>query len=274
MTTFRDWPVTHTVFFILHGLVMLMKQHSYAFSSGYLSSVRKERASILAVLERLGDDAEGSPSAASSSSSEARTGDLERIDAALASGEPLDADKRCTLGHLLRREAEAQSVELAGIADQSPEQRDSRQDMAASARHFYAYLALPTLVYEVSYPRTKGVDWRYVAEKAGAAAAVLAAMALICQDLMYPVIVDAAAWESARGWDAHRRLRELPWLVSDLMLPLTLQYIVSATSLPPLTASGNPLPLIPLSFLSELSADDRCVCAWVAGLVSYLGISA
>ena len=34
------------------------------------------------------------------------------------------------------------------------------------------------------------------------------------------------------------------------------------------------LPLIPLSFLSELSADHRCVCAWVAGLVSYLGISA
>ena len=165
--------------------------------------------------------------------------DTDAFEQTFWSGEPLDADKRCTLGHLLRREAEAQSVELAGIADQSPEQRDRRQDTAASARHFYAYLALPTLVYEVSYPRTKGVDWRYVAEKAGAAAAVLAAMALICQDLMYPVIVDAAAWESARGWDAHRRLRELPWLVSDLMLPLTLQYIVSTTSLPPLAASGN-----------------------------------
>lgn len=30
-TLFREWPWTHTVFFMLHGLVMLMKQHSYAF---------------------------------------------------------------------------------------------------------------------------------------------------------------------------------------------------------------------------------------------------
>ena len=30
-TLFREWPWTHTVFFVLHGLVMVMKQHSYAF---------------------------------------------------------------------------------------------------------------------------------------------------------------------------------------------------------------------------------------------------
>ena len=30
-TLFREWPWTHTVFFVLHGLVMLMKIHSYAF---------------------------------------------------------------------------------------------------------------------------------------------------------------------------------------------------------------------------------------------------
>ena len=234
VTAVRDWPVTHTVFFVLHGLVLLMKQHSYAFSSGRLSSACKERARILAALERLGDDdAEGSPSEASSSP-EDRTGDLERIGAALAPGGPLDAEKRRTLGHLLGRAADALGVELAGAADGSPEQRGGPRDAAsasASARDFCEYLVLPTLVYEVSYPRTEGIDWRYAAEKAGVAAAVLAAMALVCQDLMCPVIVDAAAWESARGWDTHRRLRELPWLVSDLMLPLTLQYLVSAPRL-------------------------------------------
>jgi sterol O-acyltransferase len=34
-TWYRDWPWTHTVFVVLHGLTFLMKQHSYAFYNGY-----------------------------------------------------------------------------------------------------------------------------------------------------------------------------------------------------------------------------------------------
>lgn len=34
-TYYRDWPWTHTVFIVLHCLVFVMKQHSYAFYNGY-----------------------------------------------------------------------------------------------------------------------------------------------------------------------------------------------------------------------------------------------
>jgi sterol O-acyltransferase len=34
-TLYREWPWTHTVFIVLHALVFLMKQHSYAFYNGY-----------------------------------------------------------------------------------------------------------------------------------------------------------------------------------------------------------------------------------------------
>lgn len=34
-TYHRDWPWTHTVFMVLHCLVMLMKQHSYSAYNGY-----------------------------------------------------------------------------------------------------------------------------------------------------------------------------------------------------------------------------------------------
>ena len=34
-TWYRNWPWTHTVFVVLHGLVFVMKQHSYAFYNGY-----------------------------------------------------------------------------------------------------------------------------------------------------------------------------------------------------------------------------------------------
>jgi sterol O-acyltransferase len=34
-TWYRDWPWTHTIFIVLHTLVFVMKQHSYAFYNGY-----------------------------------------------------------------------------------------------------------------------------------------------------------------------------------------------------------------------------------------------
>lgn len=34
-TFYRDWPWTHTIFIVLHGMVFLMKQHSYSFYNGY-----------------------------------------------------------------------------------------------------------------------------------------------------------------------------------------------------------------------------------------------
>jgi sterol O-acyltransferase len=36
-TWYRDWPWTHTIFIVLHTLVFVMKQHSYAFYNGYCS---------------------------------------------------------------------------------------------------------------------------------------------------------------------------------------------------------------------------------------------
>ena len=53
LTLVREWPWTHTVFFVLHGLVMLMKQHSYAFYNGHLSTVYKQREVLLEKLKQV-----------------------------------------------------------------------------------------------------------------------------------------------------------------------------------------------------------------------------
>lgn len=52
-TVYRDWPWTHTVFFVLHALVMLMKQHSYAFYNGHLSAAYHRRQLLLGKLKKL-----------------------------------------------------------------------------------------------------------------------------------------------------------------------------------------------------------------------------
>jgi sterol O-acyltransferase len=35
---YREWSWTHTVFIVLHNIVLLMKQHSYGFTNGYCAS--------------------------------------------------------------------------------------------------------------------------------------------------------------------------------------------------------------------------------------------
>jgi len=45
-TLWKDWPWIQTVFIVLHCLVMLMKQHSYAFYNGHLSVVYKQLQSL------------------------------------------------------------------------------------------------------------------------------------------------------------------------------------------------------------------------------------
>ena len=52
LTIARHWPWTHTVFFVLHGLVLLMKQHSYAFYNGHLY-LHKERTLLVSTLGKL-----------------------------------------------------------------------------------------------------------------------------------------------------------------------------------------------------------------------------
>jgi sterol O-acyltransferase len=39
ITFFRDWTWTHTVFLVMHDIVLLMKQHSYGFYNGYRKSL-------------------------------------------------------------------------------------------------------------------------------------------------------------------------------------------------------------------------------------------
>ena len=94
--------------------------------------------------------------------------------------------------------------------------------------------------YELAYPRTDRVNWWYVAEKAAGAVGVLFVMSMVSQTFIYPVVVDALAWKDVRGWDTARRFREFPWLLSDLIFPFMMEYLVSwrRTPLQPAPPSG------------------------------------
>lgn len=200
-TFIRNWPWTHTVFFVLHGIIMLMKQHSYAFYNGHLSTIRLKRQSLLRKLNKLEalDQSSGSPispytSSASTSqvtshqSATKRKGsmprsispnekDIHQISEAIASEKALDLAQLTLFQKILSYEIDSLTNELRGTSKD-----DSRfYPKNLTFIDHYKWIPLPTLVYELEYPRTESIRWPYVGEKLTAMVGILFVMVQVSQ---------------------------------------------------------------------------------------------
>ncbi|KAF5234833.1 hypothetical protein FAUST_7457 [Fusarium austroamericanum] len=246
LTLWRDWPWTHTVFFVLHGIVMLMKQHSYAFYNGYLSSVYKQRTTIIKKLKQLDlvdptmtpSQTEPPASAISthhlsvapsaeerrksiSAQSEKEESDIEKISRAIASHEPLDDQQIALFERIMKWEIDAMSDELRGTA-LTP---DKAYPNNLSFVDHYKWIPLPTLVYEIEYPRSDSIDWSYVLEKAVAMVGILFVMVQVSQYSMYPVVMKTVEMKE-NDVPLIGRLQEFPGLLLDLIFPFMMEYLL------------------------------------------------
>ncbi|KAI0424784.1 MBOAT family protein [Xylaria sp. FL1042] len=250
LTLIRDWPWTHTVFFVLHGLVMLMKQHSYAFYNGHLSSVYKKRQALLAELKKLEStepvkgESTSSPQASALSTShlsrrpsaamyrERRNSlarspshepdDIESISRAIEDGQPLDLDQLLIFERLMKWEIDALADELRGKATQPSHYYPNNVNI----KNHYEYIFLPTVVYELQYPRSDSINFLYVAEKAAATFGVIFVMIMVSQTFIYPVVMRTVAMKEM-GYTTAQRLAEFPWLLSDLVFPFMMEYLLA-----------------------------------------------
>ncbi|OTA70296.1 MBOAT-domain-containing protein [Hypoxylon sp. EC38] len=250
LTLVRDWPWTHTVFFVLHGLVMLMKQHSYAFYNGHLSSVYKKRQSLLLKLKQLESTSPvTSPSLTNpkvsalstshlalppsadeyrerrhslSKSRSADQNDIESISRAIEAAEPLDMEQLHVFERLIKWEVDALTDELRGKATDPAHYYPNNLTFL----NHYEYIVLPTVVYELQYPRSESIDWSYVAEKICALVGVIFVMIMISQAFIYPVVMRTVYMKEA-GWTVAERFREFPWMLSDLIFPFMMEYLLA-----------------------------------------------
>jgi sterol O-acyltransferase len=249
-THLRQWPWSHTVYFVMHSIVMLMKQHSYAFYNGYLSSAYKKRAELLKKLKQLEHvEAVKSPSqtkpTASSistdhlarrpsrhdvrqrrqsfhSSCETFSQDLEGIEAAIQSNEPLDLEQIHVFEQIIKWEIDGLTEELQGKSTTLLRAYPNN----VTFQNHYEYIVLPTLVYELEYPRSERIDWAYVAEKAVATFGLIFVMMMISQAFIYPVVMKTVRMKEA-GMSLVDRFREFPWLLSDLIFPFMMEYLLT-----------------------------------------------
>ncbi|RGP78775.1 sterol o-acyltransferase [Fusarium longipes] len=247
LTLWREWPWTHTVFFVLHGIVMLMKQHSYAFYNGHLSSVYKYRAAISRKLKQLDlvdpattpSQTEPPASAISthhlsvapsaeerrksiSAQPEEEESDIEKISRAIASHKPLDDQQIALFERIMKWEIDAMSDELKGTSLTA----DKAYPNNLSFFDHYKWIPLPTLVYEIEYPRSDSIDWSYVLEKCVAMIGILFVMVQISQYSIYPVVIKTIEMKN-NGIALTTRLQEFPGLLLDLIFPFMMEYLLA-----------------------------------------------
>lgn len=126
-----------------------------------------------------------------------------------------------TLKSLLIREIDVLSEGLRGRYAPT-----SQYPRNLSAGNFCEFLMLPTLVYELEYPRTESIDWGYVVEKVIATFATIFVMIVVSQYWIYPVVMRTVQMKE-QGWTVQQRLREFPWVLSDLLFPFMMEYLLA-----------------------------------------------
>lgn len=257
---FREWPWTHTIFIVLHGLCFLMKQHSYAFYNGYLSGVYRRRALLekkLKQLERMEPNASAPTSPVPSrGSADLATGvdtqelskspdtttsnrrgsvgprtsidlnheasDVAGVARTIESGKAIDTNQKRTFEKIIEAEIADLTTELQG---KSPEGRNA-YPKNLTLGNFFDYICLPTLVYELEYPRQERINWWYVLEKTTATFGVLCVMMVISQAFIYPPVAKTVAMKEA-GMPIEERWQEFPFIVSDMLFPLLIEQLLT-----------------------------------------------
>lgn len=221
----RGWGWSQTVFFVMHGLVMVMKQHSYAWYNGYLSTVEGRRRGVKGMLEGLegvkGGKGETADLAQSATVQRRKSVKKPEVDT-VGFEEPLDEDQAQVLECMLRWEVDALTDELRGKATSA----DRAYPRNLTAGNFYEFIGLPTLVYELEYPRCDGVDWWYAAEKAAACFGVLFVMVLVSQTYIYPVVMDTVRWKD-EGMPLAERFAYFPQMLLRLVFPFMMEYLLA-----------------------------------------------
>ncbi|KAI0134687.1 MBOAT family protein [Xylariales sp. AK1849] len=248
LTLLRNWPWTHTVFFVLHGIIMLMKQHSYAFYNGHLSSVYKKKRQLQTRLKQLDIISPvSSPSQTSPPTSALTTShlsnrpsasrynerrlsmskgnladDIDNISRAIDSDQPLDMEQLQLFERMIKWEIDALTDELRGKATEPTHYYPHNITLF----NHYEFIFLPTLVYELEYPRSDSINWFYVAEKLSAVFGVIFVMIMVSQAFIYPIVMRTVTMKE-EGWTLAERFGEFPWMLSDLLFPFMMEYLLA-----------------------------------------------
>jgi sterol O-acyltransferase len=141
---------------------------------------------------------------------------------AIENGSPLDADQIQLFTRVLKTEITVLTEELRGKSTTASKAYPHNLTLT----NFLDWTCLPTLVYELEYPRQATINWWYVAEKLAATLGVIWVMIIISQAYIYPVVISTMQQKEA-GMTLEARWKQFPWVVSDMLFPLLLEQLLA-----------------------------------------------
>ena len=210
------------MFIVLHCLVLLMKQHSYAFYSGWLSNEHLRLRRLQTELATLAEEEE----------------EEEEEDPGLKRVPSIDEDRV-----RLIQEIENAKRDLTGQVEHEMVYPDN-----LTYTNFLDYMLCPTLVYELEYPRTDRylsplsvsltaeaaralqlyafrdillmcrIRWDYILEKAAATLGSIGLMIVITEHYVLPAVQPILPSQTD-GMSFTQKVGELGWVLLDMLFP-------------------------------------------------------
>jgi sterol O-acyltransferase len=157
-----------------------------------------------------------------SSDSKQENVELSKIASAIDSGVSLNTAQISSFAKIVDRELEALTLELNGKSSSG----ENHYPKNLTLKNWAEYMVLPTLVYELEYPRQERISWSYVVEKTAATFGIVGVMIVVSQAYIYPVVMHTMEMRD-QGWTLWQRLEEFPWILSDLLFPFMMEYLLA-----------------------------------------------
>jgi sterol O-acyltransferase len=160
--------------------------------------------------------------AKTSTNLKAEPSEIAPIAKAIDSGEALDEEQLHAFSRAIRSEIEVLVEDLNGKCTNGTNCYPKNLTIS----NWLDWTCLPTLVYELEYPRQEHINWWYVAEKTAALFGVIWVMMVVSQAFIYPCVTETLAMKE-RGMSLQERWKEFPWILSDMLFPLLLEQLLS-----------------------------------------------
>lgn len=148
--------------------------------------------------------------------------DVSAVAAAIEEGSALNVEQINAFERIIKWEIDALDDELKGKCSDTANIYPRNLNL----RDFAGYIPLPTVVYELEYPRQEHIDWYYVAEKGIATFGIIGVMIVVSQAFIYPSVLTTFKMKED-GMPLVDRLKEFPWLLSDLLFPFMMEYLLA-----------------------------------------------
>lgn len=121
------------------------------------------------------------------SSGDQGASNLAQVAAAIESGDALDLGQIQAFERIIKWEIDALTGDLKGKCSTGVNQYPNNLTL----RNQCEYIVLPTLVYELEYPRSESINWTYVAEKSIGVLGILMIMNMVREYVLkpFPIII-------------------------------------------------------------------------------------